>query len=41
VIYDANNGTRARRKLITDKFIKQGINVLFLGVFKIGGYEVD
>ena len=31
VIYDANNGTRAARKALAEKFDKAGIHVIFLG----------
>ena len=30
-IYDANNGTKASRKTIGDKFEKEGVHVIFLG----------
>jgi hypothetical protein len=31
VIYDANNGTRARRQALAEKFDKEGIHVVMLG----------
>lgn len=31
VIYDANNGTRAARQTLAEKFDKQHIHVIFLG----------
>ena len=31
VIYDANNGTRAARQLLAEKFDKAGIHVIMLG----------
>jgi len=31
VIYDANNGTKAARDTIAEKFDKAGIHVIFLG----------
>ena len=33
VIYDANNGTRAARKALAEKFDKAGIHVIFLGKY--------
>jgi predicted kinase len=32
VIYDANNGTRARRQALAEKFDKEGIHVVMLGL---------
>lgn len=32
-IYDANNGTKASRKALGEKFEKEGVHVIFLGVF--------
>lgn len=34
VIYDANNGTRAQRATLANKFEKQGIHVIFLGMYE-------
>ena len=34
VIYDANNGSRAQRQAIAEKFAKKGIHVIYLGVFR-------
>lgn len=34
VIYDANNGTRAARQTLADKFHAKGIHVVMLGVFR-------
>jgi len=31
-IYDANNGTKASRKALGDKFEKEGVHVIFLGI---------
>lgn len=31
VIYDANNGSRASRKRLAEKFEEKGIHVVFLG----------
>jgi 6-phosphofructo-2-kinase / fructose-2,6-biphosphatase 4 len=31
VIYDANNGTRAARERLAQKFDKEGVHVIFLG----------
>jgi len=33
VIYDANNGTRAQRQALAEKFDKAGIHVVMLGTF--------
>ena len=30
-IYDANNGTKATRKAVAEKFTAKGIHVVFLG----------
>ena len=30
-IYDANNGTKASRKALGEKFEKEGVHVIFLG----------
>lgn len=35
VIYDANNGTRKARQDLAEKFDKQGIHVILLGMFPI------
>jgi 6-phosphofructo-2-kinase/fructose-2,6-biphosphatase 4 len=35
VIYDANNGTRMVRQALAEKFDKQGIHVILLGMFPI------
>lgn len=32
-IYDANNGTKASRKALGDKFEKEGVHVIFLGTY--------
>ena len=32
VIYDANNGTKARREAIANKFHDRGIHVIMLGI---------
>ena len=32
IIYDANNGTRAARATLAQKFEKAGIHVIFLGI---------
>jgi 6-phosphofructo-2-kinase/fructose-2,6-biphosphatase 4 len=41
VIYDANNGTRAARQTLAEKFDKDGVHVIFLGeqlcMFSCGG----
>jgi 6-phosphofructo-2-kinase / fructose-2,6-biphosphatase 4 len=34
VIYDANNGRRAQRQALAEKFDKAGIHVVMLGAFK-------
>ena len=34
VIYDANNGTRAARRALAEKFEKAGIHVIMLGDFQ-------
>ena len=31
VIYDANNGTRAAREALAEKFDKKGIHIILLG----------
>jgi 6-phosphofructo-2-kinase/fructose-2,6-biphosphatase 4 len=31
VIYDANNGTRAAREAMAEKFENKGIHIIFLG----------
>lgn len=31
VIYDANNGTRAARQMLAEKFDEKGIHVVMLG----------
>lgn len=33
VIYDANNGTRAARQTLAEKFDAAGIHVVMLGMF--------
>ena len=35
VIYDANNGTRKARQALAEKFDKQGIHVIILGMSHI------
>ena len=35
VIYDANNGTRAARQTLAEKFDAAGIHVVMLGMFLI------
>ena len=35
IIYDANNGTRAARATLAQKFEKAGIHVIFLGTFPL------
>jgi len=32
-IYDANNGTKATRKAVAEKFTAKGIHVVFLGMW--------
>jgi 6-phosphofructo-2-kinase / fructose-2,6-biphosphatase 4 len=32
VIYDANNGTRAKRQELADKAEKAGVHIVFLGM---------
>jgi 6-phosphofructo-2-kinase/fructose-2,6-biphosphatase 4 len=33
VIYDANNGSRTTRQALAEKYDKQGIHVIILGMF--------
>lgn len=35
IIYDANNGTKARREGIANRFHDRGIHVIMLGIFSI------
>lgn len=39
VIYDANNGTRAARHALAEKFDKKGIHVILLGKYSLLTYQ--
>jgi 6-phosphofructo-2-kinase/fructose-2,6-biphosphatase 4 len=41
VIYDANNGTRAARQTLAEKFDKAGIHVVVLGAPYTSRLDVD
>lgn len=39
VIYDANNGTKERRRSIAEKFVAAGIHVIMLGPLVTSPYS--